>query len=113
MVTLSAFSTAQRRVADWPRWIVLGSMVKFVIRAEGFAGSGGFGFTGGGGGGGGGGTFFLHPTANRNSVAVRMNQNNLECFISSLFPPWDSDQCLESTSPSAYRTLINDVLTGR
>jgi hypothetical protein len=66
MVTLFALLVAHRKVADWPRSIVLGSTVKLPI--TGLAGGGGGG--GGGasvfGGGGGAGTFFLQPSATKN-----------------------------------------------
>jgi hypothetical protein len=55
--------TSQRKVEDWPRWMLDGSAVN--CETTGAAGGGGVSFTGaGGGGGGGGGAFFLQPAAN-------------------------------------------------
>jgi len=71
LVTLP--ETSQRKVEDWPRWIVLGSAEKEeTIGAAGFGGGGGSTF--GAGGGGGGGAFFLQPAANIASVTARAIQ---------------------------------------
>jgi hypothetical protein len=58
--------TSQRKVADCPRSMVLGSAVNAEIL--GALGGGGISFTSGlgGGGGGGGGAFFLQPSAIKN-----------------------------------------------
>lgn len=63
--TLSAFSTAQRKVALWPAVIELGSTVKERTEAEGLGGGGAVGV--GGGGVLATGVGFLHPTLNRES----------------------------------------------
>jgi hypothetical protein len=68
--------TSQRRVADCPRWIDVGSALKTAtVGAAGFGGSG-FAAGGGGGGGGGGGAFFLQPAANiANDSAIQRTVN--------------------------------------
>jgi hypothetical protein len=56
--------TSHRSVADWPRWIEVGSTENWAtVGATGFGGSGA-GAGAGAGGGGGGGAFFLQPAAN-------------------------------------------------
>jgi hypothetical protein len=64
METLVTFPlTSHRRVADWPRWIEVGSTLNCAtVGAAGFGASGAG--AGAGGGGGGGGAFFLQPAAN-------------------------------------------------
>src|SRR5579884_2583217 len=57
-----------RSVADWPRWIVVGSTVKLLMVGLLGAGGGGSRIVVGGGGGGGGGTFFLQPAAKTRSM---------------------------------------------
>jgi hypothetical protein len=65
MDTLVTFPlTSHRRVADWPRWIEVGSTLNCaMVGATGF-GASGAAVGAGGGGGGGGGAFFLQPAAN-------------------------------------------------
>jgi hypothetical protein len=64
MLTESAFSTAQLRVALWPAVIEVGSTEKERMAGAGLAT--GAAATGGGGGGGvAAGAFFLQPTAKR------------------------------------------------
>jgi hypothetical protein len=62
---------SQRKVEDWPRWMVLGSAVNWLtVGALGAGGAGvGAGCTGGGGGGGGG-AVFLHPAAHIASASA-------------------------------------------
>jgi hypothetical protein len=63
---------SQRKVADWPRWMELGSAVNWAtVGAEGAGGGGAGVAAGGGGGGGGAGTFFLHPAANSANETAR------------------------------------------
>lgn len=62
---------SQRKVEDWPRWMVLGSAVNWLTVGALGAGAGLGVSTGcGGGGGGGGGAFFLHPAANIASASA-------------------------------------------
>jgi hypothetical protein len=67
-----AAATVHRSVADWPRWMVVGSAVKLSMRGGWAFGAGGGGgaSTTGGGGGGAAATFFLHPAAASKSVAA-------------------------------------------
>ena len=73
IVTDVASLTDQRRVADCPRSIELGSAVNCAMTGA-FAGAGGGVVTTGGGAGGGGaaatGAFFLHPAANITSKTL-------------------------------------------
>jgi hypothetical protein len=65
--------TSQRKVEDWPRWIVLGSAEnEATVGAAAAGGGGASGF--GAGGGGGGGAFFLQPAANIASISARATQ---------------------------------------
>jgi hypothetical protein len=63
--------TSQRKVDDWPRWMVLGSAEKEVIVGAAGGGGAGAGAGAGAGGGGGAGAFFLQPAANKASVMAR------------------------------------------
>jgi hypothetical protein len=60
----------QRRVADWPRSMVVGSTVKLLITAASTRG-GGAGAGAGGGGGGGGGTFL--PQADTKTISTNVS----------------------------------------
>jgi hypothetical protein len=78
LVTLPEIS--HRSVADWPRWMVVGSILNWpmVGVAEGLVDSTGVVAVvgAGGGGGGGGGAFFLQPAANiARQIAIQRTVN--------------------------------------
>jgi hypothetical protein len=81
MDTSVASLTDQRRVADCPRSIELGSAVNCpIVGGFGAGGGGGASAFGGGGGGGGGGAFFRQPAINtaKNNASV---QTSLICLL--------------------------------
>lgn len=90
METLVALPlTCHRSVADWPRWMVVGSAENCAtVGALGGGGGVTVGWAGGGGGGGGG-AFFLHPAANIARETARqmaetfdlLNMNNASCYV--------------------------------
>jgi hypothetical protein len=85
MLMSVAFWMDQRKVADWPFAIVLGSAVKLEMVGFGCVGAAA-GAGAGGGGGGGGGTFFLQPAAkmersNASTMALSFQYCDLLLFI--------------------------------
>src|ERR1019366_8577655 len=94
------FATVQRSTAVWPRSIVAGSMVNWlmtarcVMRSEGSGA--GLDATGAGGGGGGAGAFLPQPAAKTmvaNASAGRRELNGLLFFMFTLRPRREIDSC--------------------
>ena len=124
IVTEVASLTDQRRVADCPRSIELGSAVNCAITGA-FDGVGGGGVvtTGGGAAGGGAaatGAFFLHPTANTTSktlikIVARLRLLNSVCppVLNSYLPqigisflPWEVSGFTSVPSASMVKICI-------
>ena len=68
--------TSQRSVADWPRWMEVGSALNCATAGATGLGGATSAAGAGGGGGGGGGAFFLQPAANiANDSAIQRTVN--------------------------------------
>jgi hypothetical protein len=87
-----ALATDQRKVADWPRSMLLGSAVKLLIRTPRAAGGGAGLFVGAdvgvAGGGEATGAFFLHPATETISNAPNAAAQSVRdfMFIGCAFP---------------------------